>query len=161
MQNIILTLMAVLVTLVLLGSGVAIYENTNSQAGITQAIGNVDTVIAGTRSTYQGQSGYTGISNTVLLAAGVFPSSMVSGTTITDTFGGAVTVAPDASPSFFDLTYNNVPQAACVRLASGIQGQSIQSVSVNGTALSMPVTASAAAAGCTSTTGNTVMWVSK
>ncbi len=160
MQNIILTLMAVMITFVLLAAGISIYDNTNTQSGVIQAISNVDTVIAGTRSTYQGQSGYSGISNSVLLAAGVFPSSMVSGTAITNTFGGTVTLVPDATPAFFNLTYNNVPQSACVRLASGIQGQSIQSISVNGTALSMPVTVAGAAGSCVKG-NNTVEWVSK
>lgn len=161
MQNIILTLMAVLVTLVLLGAGMSIYSNTNTQTGITQAIGNVETVIGSTRSTYQGQSGYSGISNTVLLAAGVFPSSMVAGKVVTNVFGGAVTIVADAIPAYFDLTYAKTPQSACVRLASAIQGQSIQSVTVNGTALATPVTIASASTACVKGSTNSVLWVLK
>lgn len=160
MQNIILTLMAVLVTFILLGSGVAIYENTNTSSQITTAVSNAETVLAGVRSTYQGQSGYSGLTTSVALSAGVFPSSMVAGTSVTDAFGGPVTVAANSTPAYFDLTYTQVPQKACVRLASAIQGSSIQSVNVNGTALTPPVNVASASGACKPGATNVIDWTS-
>lgn len=159
MQNIILTLMGVLVTLVLLGAGYAIYELTHQQSGTIIAVSNVTSVITAMRSLYQGQGGYgTGSLTATGINAGVFPQGMVSGTgagaTVHDNWGGSV--ALQGTGATFTLTYGGVPKQSCVKLSTSMKGSSIQGVTVNGTA----VTDVAGAASACSNTTNSIVWTS-
>jgi prepilin-type N-terminal cleavage/methylation domain-containing protein len=99
-----------------------------SNAALTEGK-NLDTIKAGVKSLYGGSQTYSGISNSVLNDARITPDSMraipyVAGaTSITNTFGGAVTVSSvglnGMSNNGFRVTYLNVPGAVCSKLVSG------------------------------------------
>lgn len=82
---------------------------------------------AGVKALYTSGNFFT-VSNTVATQATFFPSSMLTvPSTITNQFGGAVTVGPSlntgladaANPAqFFSITYNSVPTEVCIKLAA-------------------------------------------
>jgi len=156
MQNIILTLMAVLVTLVLLGSGVAIYNNTNEQSAITRATSNVTTIIAATESLGAGR--YAGFSNAVGVAGGIFPGNMVSAAgAVTNAWGGNAILEEVVGQPRFKITYQQVPKTACVNLLARDYGPSVISIEVRGVAVTLPATVADAVAKC-SLALNEIRW---
>ncbi len=66
-----------------------------------------------------------------LLAAGIFPSDMINGTTVYnpwDTTGGTAghtvhVMGTDSTPPRFAIRFNAVPKAACIRLVTANTGQ--------------------------------------
>ena len=79
-------------------------------ANLTQMSTNIST-------TYTGQATFTGL--TTAIAANLAPASMVSGATLVNAWGGAVTVSVDASnASEYDVIENTVPSDGCVDLVN-------------------------------------------
>jgi major structural subunit of bundle-forming pilus len=152
MQNIIATMLAVIVTLVLIIGGIEYYNKSQSTAKASDAVGQITTIISGIDSLYQGQSQFSSITTTGLIAAKVFPDRMVgsSGSSVTDPWGADVTVTPGASGDTFDVTYNGVPSGACARIA-GVTSGSIVGVSINGASQTLPVDPITAATACSQT----------
>jgi type II secretory pathway pseudopilin PulG len=99
---------------------------------------NLDTLRAGIKNLYGGQSTYTGLTQVVAVNARIVPDSMVTtgATTITNSFGGNVTIAPAnlgaGTNNGFTITYPNVPGAVCSKLAS-TGGTGFDAVSIGGT----------------------------
>jgi len=159
MKDIIGILLATIGSLVLVGAVDHLYdkyENTSSQL---QAVSNIQTIVSDTENLYQGQSsGYTGLTDSVGIANKLFPTSMISGTSVIDQWGGNVTLAADSNPSFFDITFNQVPQSQCVALATKVGGNRLQSATINGTSATVPVTISSASSSCTAGKTNTLVW---
>lgn len=111
----------------LAGIGVyTIYSKVQiSNAANTEAR-NLDTIRAGVKSLYGASPNYnvpSAINATVLNNARITPENMrASATTIVNSFGGAVTIAPvnlgSGTNNGFRITYNNVPAEVCVKLAT-------------------------------------------
>lgn len=89
---------------------------------------NLDTLRAGVKSLYGGTQNYATLTNIVLNNARVTPESMRAvpynsgDATITNTFGGAVSVLPlslGGTNNLFAVTYPKVPGAICSRLVTG------------------------------------------
>jgi type II secretory pathway pseudopilin PulG len=92
--------------------------NTESQ--------HITTLVAGIKNLYATAQSYSSLTNSVLLAAKVFPDDMqVSGSTVNNVWGGTVAVTPTAGPSggtnlAYLITYQGVPQNECNKLATGV-----------------------------------------
>lgn len=75
------------------------------------------------------------------------PATMISGNTLINPWGGAVTLAVDpANASQFIVTSNAVPNGGCVAMATGLLARA---VTINGAAQALPVNASTAKTTCT------------
>lgn len=106
-------------------AGIGVYtvysKVTASQAANLESR-NLDTLRAGVKNLFAGQSNYTNISATVLNNARVTPQAMVSGNNILNSFGGAVTVAAvglgGGAANGFTITYANVPANVCAKLVT-------------------------------------------
>jgi hypothetical protein len=148
--------------LIILGA-IALLTGAFSSSNSNTAEQQISAIRSGVKKLYAGQpSGYgTGSQLATLVPAKVFPASLtIGGTTaaptVTNTFGGAVDVI--GASSSFQVSYAGVPRDVCVNLVA--VNSDWTSVQVNGgTALSTPVTPTAATSACsvTSSSGNTIV----
>lgn len=139
---------------------VALLNGAFSSAGTNELAEQVNAIQAGVKKLYMGQAnGYTGISNSVLSSAGVFPSTIpVTNGNATNTWGGSVAVS-STTVGTFQIEYQQVPQAVCINAVTA--GGSWISVTVNnGTATTPPMTPANAQTACNSATANTIDWIS-
>lgn len=95
---------------------------------------NVQTIAAGVKSLYASTGDYTGLDNDTVLAAKIYPTTMVNAdsTASNSSFGQPVDVAVNATDErTFDITYTGVPAEVCTKLASGV-GANFVDVSADG-----------------------------
>lgn len=149
---------------VLIGIGYQYYKGTGDQK-TTDGITQVEAIVGGVRSLYAGQSDYASLTNTIAGAGRVFPATMIKNGDTTeanpqDPWGKPVTVAGTANQSF-TVTYNGVPQDACAKLSSqnlSSVGGAVISLTINGTAQTLPLDAGAAIGACNAGTSNVIIW---
>jgi len=157
------TLVAVVVGLIILAGAFVVFGMITSSNKLSNAEQDLTTTQLNIKQLYQGQPNYTGLSNAVAFAANVFPQDMAtSAINVIDQWNGAVTLAADANPTEFDITFAGVPQDACIKFASFEFGQWV-SLTINGTNIpqtqgTSPVTVAATA--CVAGPNNAVVWVS-
>ncbi len=138
---------------------VALLNGAFSSAGTNELAEQVNAIQAGVKKLYMGQTtGYTDISNSVLHAAGVFPSTVPvdAANNATDNWGGAVLIA-SPSAGTFTISYANVPAAVCINAVTA--GGSWTGISVNGTVVALPPTPATAQAAC-NVANNLILWTS-
>lgn len=92
---------------------------------------NLDTLKAGLKPFFAGQSSTAGLNNTLVNSAQITPPSMMDGTAagIVNSFGGAVVITPQGlggTNNGFRIEYQNVPSAVCTQLATGTGAQFAQ-----------------------------------
>lgn len=134
------------------GSGMESSKASNAAAELAQ-------LQLGIQNLYSAQASFASVSNTVALAGGttVVPQSMNDGAGgIINEWGGAVTVAPDATVTQFTVTETKIPKEACPILATKVSNP--VALSVNGNALTLPVDVALVTAACTSTAANTLLF---
>lgn len=140
-----LLLVVGLAAIILAGMFVAYNKVQSTNAANTESA-NISTLRAGIKNLYGTTSNYSGVTEVILLQARVVPDSMrtAAGTTINNSFGGAVTVAPATfagnANSAFAITYPNVPVDVCAKLVVAVS-QSFNLVTVNGTTVKNTSTA--------------------
>lgn len=130
-----------------------------SGADTNKAMEELTGIRSGTKSFFTGQAGY-GTSGTLLngalITAKVIPGTMsVSGTNITNAWGGAVNVT--STGTAFTIQTDLVPQDVCAKITSAAGGSGWMGISVNGAAMTMPTTSTSAAAACNAAT-NTIIF---
>lgn len=166
MQNVIGTLIAVVVTLLLIVVAVVMGEQLINGSGAANAISEVEAIRNGVTSLYAGSPNFNGLSNKVLESGGQMPSNMISGAvgagTDVDEWGGAVTVAPATNPAQFTVTFAGVPTSACAELGA-YQAGNLAAVSINGTAVTLPISPATAVTDCNKSGegpsgGNSIVW---
>lgn len=127
----------------------------------TTEMQNISTLYNQTKN-LKGTAGY-GANGTSLLptlaAMDALPKNMAySGGVLTNSWGGTVTIT--STGSGYSLTYNNVPQAACVELAQKVsRGGAMTTKPGGGAVVTGEVTAPVATAGCSAAT-NTLVFAS-
>jgi hypothetical protein len=101
---------------------------------------NTSALVADIRQSWQGYPNYSTISDSDVISAKAVPSAItVSGSSLTNVFGDAITLGPDSNnTNAFDLT-DVVPNKACAAIANAVM-QNVTSLTVNGTAITLPVT---------------------
>lgn len=101
----------------------AVYSKVQTSSKANEEGKNLETMRAGIKNLYGGQTNYTGLSATVVAQAKVAPLSMINvGNTLRNSFGGAVTITPvsvnGGTNNAFSITYANIPADVCVKLAT-------------------------------------------
>lgn len=130
-------MLVLIIVAALIGVVYEVYLRASADSDSNNESQQLTTIVAGVHATFSAQSSYSGLSNSVLLNAEAFPQNMVSGTTVTNSFGGSVTVAPASitgSDDSFSITYNSVPQSECVSLTNGVADM-FKIIDVDGTAV--------------------------
>jgi hypothetical protein len=142
---------------------VALLNGAFTSAGTNELSEQVAAIQAGVKKLYMGQTqGYTGISNSVLASAGVFPSTVpisASGANATaaNNWGGTVSVSSSA-PGTFDIAYTNVPPAVCINAVTA--GGSWTQIAIgNNKVTTFPITPAIATNDC-GTSNVDITWTS-
>jgi hypothetical protein len=150
------TLFKYLLAVLAIGAVVLIfYEGFSSNKVGTEA-SNITSIQASAAQLYAGQSNTTSLSAKVLIAAGSAPNSMVSGTTLVNPWGGAVTVTGDATDDII-VSDSGLSQTACAKLVTSVTN--FTSVAINGgTAATPPVDPSTVSTGCVAGTANKLVF---
>lgn len=151
--NLLELLIFIVLGLVILLGSVSIYKMSSANSKETTATNQIIATQIGYRSAYAGQSSYgTGD----ITDAKNLPSDVkVSGTTVTNSWNGAVTIT--GATSLFTITWAGVPDGSCAKLA--ILNADWQSVAINGSTQTLPVTTANAKLACTAGT-NTIAYTS-
>jgi type II secretory pathway pseudopilin PulG len=131
-------------------SAVMFFVNARGGASANDAIRQVQSISSAVSSLYGTRADFDGLTTENAIAAGIFPDSMVSGTRVINGWGGDVTVETNSTDSTsFDLTFEGVPGDACIRLVSSTgSGNSIRSIKVGASSVSLPASPADAAAAC-------------
>ncbi len=130
------------------------------------------TIQAGVKALYTSASSFTGLTNTVAVQAKIFPDNMLSGSGTAarpiNSFKGNVTLTAtstgpsSAAGSSFTITYNNVPAAECVKIATAAAGNFY--ITMVGTTVVKPaggiLDVAATAAACNNATSNSLVFTS-
>ncbi|EIW7889541.1 pilus assembly protein PilX [Salmonella enterica] len=167
MEQLTIALAVIVVIALVLGSVYLLRSRTS----VASESSNVQTIITSTQGLLKGTDGYTFTSAAkmtgALIQMGGVPKSMTirgtpsSGTaTLYNTWGGSVTVAPSTTAGFnngFTVTYEKVPQDACIQLATQISRTGlVNGITLNATAHNDgKVTTEQASAQCTADSGST------
>jgi hypothetical protein len=142
--------------IVILGA-VSLLTSAFGSANTNRSHGELTSLRTNVKKLFMGQADGYGSSDltATLISAKVYPSSLfVSGSTVKNSWNGAVTVT--GVNNMFTITYAAVPKDVCVSLVSG--GNDWVSVKVNsGTDAAPPITPAAAGAACNSDS-NTIGW---
>lgn len=115
-------------------------KTSDAIAGQTQLQSNIQVA-------YSAQGTFTTLNAARVIAGGLAPAKMVVGGNLVNPWGGAIVPAVDgANASQFTVSQANVPQDGCQKFVSS-QGNAV-AISVNGTALALPVDAGLAISAC-------------
>lgn len=150
---------------VLLGIALIMYFNANSggraynaQSGLLQLQTAVRTI--------NPSPAYTGINEQILIDSDKAPSNMVSGNTLTNVWGGTVTVGPESinggTDNAFSVTYGSVPRNECSTIVASVS-QNFAEISVEGTTVrdaANPNPSSATVVSACNNTSNTIVFTS-
>ena len=120
-------------------------------------VSNITQLATSISNTYTGQTAFTGLNTAI--AAKLAPTSMVTGTTLMNQWGGAVTVAVDANPSQFDIVENGVPSDGCVDMAN--KATNYVTLTLNGATYNAtnPLDAGTAVTACNAAATQTITYV--
>ena len=125
-----LTLVLVLGGLVIFGA-LSMFRSANQSSAVANETKNIQSIIAGVRALYPGQTTYTGVTEQMLITANKVPTVMINGTNLRHSWNAAVDVAPNATAGF-DIVYASVPTASCIELVAGV-ANGFNTVSVGAT----------------------------
>lgn len=120
-------------------------------------VANMTQLATSISNTYSGQTTFTGLTEAV--AADIAPTSMVSGASLINQWGGTVTAQVDANASQFDIIENNVPSSGFVDLVN--KATNYVTLTLNGTTYSStnPLNAGTATTACNSAATQTITFV--
>ena len=111
-----LSLLSVVLGIVLNKASIAFASNRAAQA--TDA---AQLIAAGIKSAYQLRNSYTGLNTATAIKNGLVPDYMVNGSTLSNVWGGAVTIAAATSPSNgFAIVFKGVPPEDCAKFVNAV-----------------------------------------
>ncbi|MDP9196016.1 MAG: prepilin-type N-terminal cleavage/methylation domain-containing protein [Pseudomonadota bacterium] len=139
------------------------YAAVTSNKREADANGQVLTIAHNMRNLYVNQNGGDGASMANLIAAGIFPGNMVSGTTVTNPWNGTVTITVPNGGTTFTIIYNGVPEKSCIELVSTNAFEPTEVgmtlMQVGSATVTLPASPVAADTACASgVTGNSLRW---
>ena len=116
------TLIEMVVVLALIAAGIGFIisraATANQTSKVQAEVSNLQTITTKVKSTFAARPNYSGATTAFLLAQGAFPTSMINGGTVTNGWGGTVTVAAGAGNTSVDITSGAVPTASCIELVA-------------------------------------------
>jgi|GEM_PF-2720941 len=145
-------LFSVVTILSILGVAAAVSyigQGRDSQ-NVNSAITDLLTLVQNVQSVFSINQSFSGLTTANVISGGMAPAAMVSGSNLTNEFGGAVTIASASPGATFSVTETGVPNSVCAKFAVSVPN-SLVSVTVNSTAIrAMPPSAASVAASCQS-----------
>jgi len=131
-----------LIAIIMVG-GLNLYRSASNSAKSTDAMRNLVSFATNVKALYGSQFNFNGLNNQVVINAGIVPPGMsIVGANISNTFGGAVVIAPGTVlanaanagdggltdrayvvDETFSITYPLVPQSVCYKIVTTDIGQ--------------------------------------
>ncbi|AOG02927.1 type 4 pilus major pilin [Bosea sp. RAC05] len=149
---------------IVVAGALLLFQSASTNSRVADAASQLANVQQTVRSTYAGQAGFSGLTNTTIASS--LPSKMnVAGGGLRHAFNGSITVAPTntggGADSGFYITFAGVPAEACIKLATMDMGRAIVGLNF-GTSPSTdtppPIAPSTAQASCGSSGTTTLTW---
>ena len=121
------------IALGLIVGGLVFFQQASLAARTNDAVRSISGLASEIRAAYRTQDTFTGITPAVLISSGAVPSSQVNaaGTGIVNEWSHPVLIRGNAAGTpaplatagqFFEIEYENIPVAACTRLATATDG---------------------------------------
>lgn len=104
--------MALIIGLIALASAFGLYRSMKSDTDSQAAMTNLSYVAEKVAYQFGSESNFSGLSNSVVVNAGLVPEDWVQGSSIVSGWG-AVTLTPGTPNTTFNITLANVPRDAC------------------------------------------------
>ena len=146
------------ITLAFVGSYISsVFSGTKG----AQSASELSTIISNVQGLYASQPDFSGLNETVAIQSHVFPSSMVNTTTDTavDAWMGNATVTQSSSvPTEFTIEFDSIPSGACNKLAMSYESNNLVSLTISGTAVTLPVTPPSVSPLCSASNSNALIW---
>jgi hypothetical protein len=160
MSEILGAIFKAIVALLGLGAVVAIATTATNSNKNSNAVSEMSQLVFNIQSSYP-SGAFTSLTNTVAAAGDkgsrMAPEGMISGTSLVNPWGGAVTLAVNATNAArFDVTSAGVSSSGCQKLALNMQGTAI-ALSINGTDQTLPLDSGTATVAC-QTSPNTLVF---
>ncbi|EOW5208630.1 type 4 pilus major pilin [Escherichia coli] len=112
-------------------SGVMYYYQAASDNNKTQStVSEVMSIVSAINGLYVGTSNYENLSKAVIMNTSAIPENYKNGQDIMHPFGGKIDLGATTDKSKYFIILNEVPQGACVNLASMNLGTSLAGVGV-------------------------------
>ncbi|EFI9208928.1 pilus assembly protein [Escherichia coli] len=112
-------------------SGVMYYYQAASDNNKTQStVSEVMSIVSAVNGLYVGTSGYTGLTEKVIMNTSAIPENYKDGQSIIHPFGGKINIGATTDKTKYYIILNDVPQGACVNLASMNFGTSLAGADV-------------------------------
>lgn len=126
------------IALGLIVGGLVFFQQASLAARTNDAVRSISSIASETRAAYRTQDDFDGLDASVLISAGAVPTSQINqatdeiisewNTDVTVT-GSAAAISAAFTPAlnadaneFFVITYTDIPEAACTRLATASDG---------------------------------------
>ena len=99
--------------------GIAGYSQAMSKFKVSKTTDQIQTMVTNIRTLFAGQRSYNGLTPENAYTMGILTDETWDGTTATNAYGGSIliTTLTGDNPHYFAITYNDLPQDACVRIA--------------------------------------------
>jgi prepilin-type N-terminal cleavage/methylation domain-containing protein len=127
---------AVIVTLAL-----SLFSSVAEENKISQEVKNIGTIVAGVKNMFASSSDYTGLTEEILMSTNVIPQNMrLNATDIKHSWArnaAAVGIGTASANTQFTVTFNSVPQEACVGMIMATVNNADR-VTVGGNAVTTP-----------------------
>ena len=153
--------------------GIAGYSQAMSKYKVTKTTDQIQTMVTNIRTLFAGQRTYTGLETPkTAYTMGIFTDETYDSTNSvgSNAYGGAITLTTTDSDHQFVITYENIPNDACVRMimsdwgdsSSGFVGLSVgggkKAASFTTAAGTFPIDLGAAVNACTNADMNKITW---
>ena len=103
--------------------GIAGYSKAMTKFKINKTADQISQIVTNIRTLYAQQTTYDGLNTATAIQMGVTPDELGTGTTLTHSFAGSITISTSnrlstSSKDAFIVIINNLPMEACVTLAT-------------------------------------------
>lgn len=132
-------------------------QSARQSSQVSAESGNLSAIVSKVQSAFSGRPNFAGATTALLLAQNGFPAQMVNNGVVSHVWGGTVALSAGTGNTSVDITYTDVPKAACIELVSNVS-RSYNEITVgatktkNGAAVAdLAITQTACEAGSTAT----------
>lgn len=135
----------VAIVAIIIGIALVVVPSILASTRANAEISELPTVVTKIKRSYANQPDFSLVSQATIAGLKVFPDSQVSGTNITNRWGGPVTVAPATLVTDNDavaITTTQVPTAECLQIGQGVEG-SMRQITIAGVVVKADGTAAA------------------
>lgn len=118
--------------------GITGYTKAMAKYKVNSTLDQISMLVTNIRSTFGNQASYTGLTAATAIQYGIADRDLSHGTTstLTNPFGGDVTITVEDGGAAFTVTYEDIPETACVSIATadwgGSSASGLSQMQING-----------------------------